>query len=712
MSFEVDRYSSAWAHIALCADLTWAAEPPDEFIIANQRLWTQHCRVSQVLQDTSLESQSLQTNNQCELSDNKRAISSQSQENGSSSGRRSVKDVIPESRLAQFYGNFYYDEVREKCYTSTNERTNLRGYNGQGCENSDLTECWMLPEVEYWFRKLVDDSAERSLFPRRRRQYRMLPDEDFERWGPSGARAAGEEAALAARVHSVRSLWAPSQSPRSPLSQGPRTPSPPAVSRKMRARRRQPRRLTALAPPPPAYCLDVPAQLFCDPTCKFQFDPPRPPQLTECQRAMGRLSASVQAVMRASAARCPPYRGTNVSRYAPTGPRPARCPERRYGVWWPRDHPSPRLDHRFQLTHVQAPAATTPATPAAQKPPETTETEEGKAETPEEKESSSTTIELAVVPVTEPQTSSDKPESPSTQEKIATDGQLPSTSAAAMDTGLRKKRLYSTVLSMSAPAPIGLTPVVRLAQKLVTPGLLKLNPKMVLPGSRVRPPTVDHKFEELEKEALEQYKASDESIDTKFRELEKQAVEQYSNSNSNTSCSSGNSAEKRASSSPSESDSKSKQPAKFHKEKPVDSVVIYSQNFPDLNSKGQTSSVMNLKNFHTPPRGEKKEQTHRPSKNLRSLKSESQRAASDTDYEARENVKGNHKGPVRWTLHVVPPKKRHLTLCVTDLSSDEELDDGGAAMKDAGACLKSHVAGKVKMSAHGGGDLHPIMRKT
>ncbi|KAJ8710168.1 hypothetical protein PYW07_009534 [Mythimna separata] len=479
----------------------------------------------------------------------------------------------------------------------------------------------------------------------------------------------------------------------------------------MRARRRQPRRLTALAPPPPAYCLDVPAQLFCDPTCKF--DPPRPPQLTECQRAMGRLSASVQAVMRASAARCPPYRGTNVSRYAPTGPRPARCPERRYGVWWPRDHPSPRLDHRFQLTHVQTPPATTPAAPAAQKPPEQTETEEGKEEIPEEKESSSTTIELAVVPVTEPQTSSDKPESPSTQDKVVTDGQLPSTSAAAMDsTGLRKKRLYSTVLSMSAPAPIGLTPVVRLAQKLVTPGLLKLNPKMVLPGSRVRPPTVDHKFEELEKEALEQYKASDESIDTKFRELEKQAVEQYSNSNSNTSCSSGNSAEKRASSSPSESDSKSKQPAKFHKEKPVDSVVIYSQNFPDLNSKGQTSSVMNLKNFHTPPRGEKKEQTHRPSKNLRSLKSESQRAASDTDYEARENLKGNHKGPVRWTLHVVPPKKRHLTLCVTDFSSDEELEDGGVSMKDAGPCLKSHVAGKVKMSAHGGGDLHPIMRKT
>lgn len=425
---------------------------------------------------------------------------------------------------------------------------------------------------------------------------------------------------------------------------------------------------------------------------------------------MGRLSASVQAVMRASAARCPPYRGTNVSRYAPTGQRPARCPDRRYGVWWPRDHPSPRLDHRFHLTHVNHTAATT-----SQKSPARTEPEESKKEeTPSEKESSSTS-EQTVVPATEPQTpEAEKPESPKSHEKVVVDGQLPSTSAAAMETGLRKKRLYSTVLSMSAPAPIGLTPVVRLAQKLVTPGLLKLNPKMVLPGTRVgRPPNVDHKFEELEKEALEQYKASDESIDTKFRELEKQAVEQYSTSNSNTSCSSGNSAEKRASSSPSESDTKSKQPAKFHKEKPVDSVVIYSQNFPDLNSKGQTSSVMNLKNFHTPPRGEKKEQTHRPSKSLRSLKNGSQRAASDTDYEAREsNLKGNHKGAMRWTLHVVPPKKRHLTLCVSDFSSDEDIEEGSVSMKDAGPCIKNHVAGKVKMSAHGGGDLHPIMRKT
>lgn len=573
-----------------------------------------------------------------------------------------------------------------------------------------------------------------------------------ERWGLTGARAAGEEAALAARVLSVRALWAPAGAPPAP---SPRTPSPPPAPRKMRARRRQPRRLQALAPPPPAYCLDAPTQLFCDPTCKvgtsapktvvfrflypranrpqpvfqFQFEAPRPPQLTECQRAMGRLSASVQAVMRASAARCPPYRGTNVSRYAPTAhsahshaARPAASlarPERRY-VWWPRDPPSaPRLEHRFHLTHVPAPAA--PAPPPADAPPSAPPAEPKEASAPEAaKDPASSAAEPALPSAAEPQSSPpppDEPEAdtpPQQKDKVVADGQMPSTSAAPVETGLRKKRLYSTVLSMSAPSPINLTPVgcVRLSQKLVTPGLLKLNSKIVLPGARLRPPNVDNKFEELEKEALEQYKASDESIDTKFRELEKQAVEQYSNSNSNTSCSSGNSAEKRSSTSPPapDDDPKKKQPAKFHKDKAVDSVVIYSQNFPDLNAKGHTTSVTNLKNFHTPPRGEKKEQTHRSNKSLRSLKNESQRAASDTDYDSRES-KANHKGPMRWTLHVVPPKKRHLTLCVSDFSSDEEMEDASGAIK-AGPCGKNHVAGKVKLSAHGGGDLHPLMRKT
>lgn len=413
--------------------------------------------------------------------------------------------------------------------------------------------------------------------------------------------------------------------------------------------------------------------------------------------------------MRASAARCPTYRGTNVSRYAPTSQRPARGPDRRYGIWWPRDHPSPRLDHRFHLTHVPN---TTSDVPKAAKP----EPGETKNEESPEDENSGPSDQNGHLPTEQTTQAQENPESPKSQrDNVVVDGQLPSTSAAAMETGMRKKRLYSTVLSMSAPSPLNVTPVgcVRLSQKLVTPGLLKLNSKIVLPTTRIRPPNVDNKFEELEKEALEQYKASDESIDTKFRELEKQAVEQYSNSNSNTSCSSGNSAEKRASSSPlvPENDSKKKQPAKFHKEKAVDSVVIYSQNFPDLNAKGHTTSVTNLKNSHTPPRGEKKEQTHRSNKTLRSIKNESQRAASDTDYDSRE-TKGNHKGPMRWTLHVVPPKKRHLTLCVSDFSSDEEMEDATGGIKDAGPRVKNHVGGKMKMAAHGGGDLRPIMRKT
>lgn len=87
-----------------------------------------------------------------------------------------------------------------------------------------------------------------------------------ERLSPIGAHALGAEAVLAARVHSVKALWTPQVIRPSPAL--PRTPSPPQLSRKIRARRRQPRRLTALAPPPPAYCLEVPAQLFCDPSCK------------------------------------------------------------------------------------------------------------------------------------------------------------------------------------------------------------------------------------------------------------------------------------------------------------------------------------------------------------------------------------------------------------------------------------------------------------
>ncbi|CAH2057133.1 unnamed protein product, partial [Iphiclides podalirius] len=699
MNFEVDRYSSAWAHIALCADLTWATEPPDEFIIANQRLWAQHCRVSQVLQDTSVES----SQNQCDLSDSQ---TPSNQENGHCF-RKSVKDVIPESKLAQCYGNFYYDEVRENYYKIANEKNSGRIYTAQGCENSDLTECWMLPEVEYWFRKLMDDSADRMTLPRRRRQYRMPVEDDFGRCGPSGAAAAaaGEQALLEARVRSVRQLWEVPQSRQQP----PRAPSPPPQSRKMRARRRQPRRLNAFTPPPPAYCLDGPPQLCCDPACKFQFDTPRPPHLTECQRALGRLSASVQAIMRANAARCPLYRGTNVSRYIPTGQRPLRCPDRRYGIWWPRDHPAAKIESRLQPAQSFS-ASDCGSSELAKVTIDNTE----KVEDEEHSEKNPFKLEVkeSGSPINHEIDESDN-FTASQKEKIIDDGQAPTTSAA-LDAGFRKKRLYSTVLSTSAPSPIALSPsgCVRLSQKLATPGLIKLNPKVVLP-TRIRPANVEVKFEELEKEALEQYKASDESIDMKFQELEKQAVEQYSTSNSNTSCSSGNSTEKRNSSSsttPEINHKSRKQMSKFHKDTSLDSVVIYSQNFPDMNTKSRTNITSNLKNSHNPPRGEKKESC-RSSKNSRSFKNDCQRAASDTDYEAKPSHKGSHKGPLRWTLHVMPPKKRHLTVCVSDFSSDEDIEENGS-IRDAGPCFKNHITGKVKMSAHGGGDLNPIIRKT
>ncbi|CAK1543576.1 unnamed protein product [Leptosia nina] len=613
MSFEVDRFSPAWAHVALCADLTWASEPPDDFILANQRLLAQHYRVSQILQDTTTESSQNQTNH-CDLGG----------------------------------------------------------------------------KVEYWFRKLMEDPTERNLLPRRRRQYRIPASDDFsdefgmsititnghrsaasERWGPSGARTL-EEATLEAKVRSVRRLWQ-EDVPRS------RAPSPPQVTRKMRARRRQPRRLSALAPPPPLYCLDAPAQLVCDPTCKFHFETPKPP-LADCQRAISRYSASMQALMRVTAARCPLYRGTNVSRYAPTGSRPLRCTERRCSIWWPKDHHN-RPEQKFPKLEMKPPT------------PEKEESLELEVKTELDNEKGGK----------ENKDADGTQESSKQREIVVEDDQIASTSSAAVDNE-RKKRLYSTVLSMSPP-PINIAAgCIRLSQKLA-PGILKLNPKVVL-QTRLRTSNVDNKFEELEKEALEQYKGSDESIDSKFQELEKEAVEQYSTSNSNTSCSSGNSGEKNLKSATEEA--KQELP-KFNKEKSLDSLVIYSQNFPDLNARGH-SSVTNLKNSHVPQRGDKKEQSHRPSKASRNIKTDSQRAGSDTDYESRNN-KANHKGAMRWTLHVMPPKKRHLSSCVSDFSSDDDMEEPPGSIKD-GPCIKNHISGKVKMSAHGAGDLQPIMRKT
>lgn len=413
---------------------------------------------------------------------------------------------------------------------------------------------------------------------------------------------------------------------------------------------------------------------------------------------MGRLSANVQAVMRANACRCPPYRGTNVSRYAPTSSRPLRYPDRRCSIWWPRDNPSLRLENRFGFAQNQK--ITTTIQKTEKIPPEVeTEIKKEEPEIPLQEQSTKEPEKQTEVP----------PDSPPPKKEKVVDSQLPSTSAATIE-GSRKKRLYSTVLSMTPPPPINLNACLRLSQKLA-PGLIKLNPKLVL---RSRP-NVENKYEELEKEALEQYKASDESIDTKFRELEEQAADQYSTSNSNTSCSSGGNQsgnKKTAKCSPNTGTKAKTRQSKFPKNKSVARVLKNPQNFPDDDTKNNVNSVSNLKNFQTPPRGEKKEQTHRSGKCARISKIDSQRPASDTDYEARESNTKGHKGAMRWTLHVMPPKKRHLTSCVSDFSSDEELEEVSVSIRDAGPCIKNRATGKVKMSAHGAGDLQPIMRKT
>lgn len=412
---------------------------------------------------------------------------------------------------------------------------------------------------------------------------------------------------------------------------------------------------------------------------------------------MGRLSASVQALLRSNASRCPPYRGTNISRYAPTIPRPPRFPDRHYGVSWPRENQN-KLNHKHIINQVKN---------------NNTSKETSKDEVIEKKDDQQSQEKDQHSTNTETEDQNSEIQDKQQKDNIVDDVQLPSTSAAAKE-DLRKKRLYSTVLSTSVAPPFHGNTVgcIRLSKNLNTPGLIKLNPKLAM-SSRIRLPIVDNKYEELEKEALEQYKDSDESIDTKFRELEKQAVEQYSTSNSNTSCSSDNSGEKKLVQMKQSDSKKEKRSDKSQDDKSVDSVVIYSQNFPDLNSNKHSNSV-NLKNFHIPPRGEKKE-SHRLNKCLRNAKSDSKRAASDTDYEAKDStVKGSKggKGALRWTLHVMPPKKRHISLCVSDFSSDEDIKDTSGAIKDAGPCIKKHLTGKIKLSAHGGGDLHPIIRKT
>lgn len=104
----------------------------------------------------------------------------------------------------------------------------------------------------------------------------------------------------------------------------------------------------------------------------------------------------------------------------------------------------------------------------------------------------------------------------------------------------------------------------------------------------------DAHLEKLEREALEQYKVSDESLNEKLEELERQAIEQYSgSSNSNTSFGVCNSQPKLKNKEPNEKPKCCR--STNHIPKTIDSVVIYSKSASTSNTNVENSGTSNKK---------------------------------------------------------------------------------------------------------------------
>lgn len=104
----------------------------------------------------------------------------------------------------------------------------------------------------------------------------------------------------------------------------------------------------------------------------------------------------------------------------------------------------------------------------------------------------------------------------------------------------------------------------------------------------------DAHLDKLEREALEQYKVSDESLNEKLEELERQAIEQYSgSSNSNTSFGVCNSQPKLKNKETNEKPKCCK--STNHIPKTIDSVVIYSKSASTSNTNVENSGNSNKK---------------------------------------------------------------------------------------------------------------------
>lgn len=71
-----------------------------------------------------------------------------------------VRDVIPESRLSK-YGNYEYNEERERIYRSEND--DIRSINKTlHFYAKEITEPWMLPDVEEHFARLITGNVKRA----------------------------------------------------------------------------------------------------------------------------------------------------------------------------------------------------------------------------------------------------------------------------------------------------------------------------------------------------------------------------------------------------------------------------------------------------------------------------------------------------------------------------------------------------------------------
>ncbi|XP_054010115.1 uncharacterized protein LOC128893289 [Hylaeus anthracinus] len=124
-SYDEELLNSAYANISLIADKAWTFDAGNPFRKLNRSLWIQNCK-----------------------------LTAKYKENGSYRPRR-VRDVIPDSRLAT-YDDYEYNEEHEGPYRQHDNATSVPQPNFCWTE---VTEPWMLPEVEERFAWLIAGGA-------------------------------------------------------------------------------------------------------------------------------------------------------------------------------------------------------------------------------------------------------------------------------------------------------------------------------------------------------------------------------------------------------------------------------------------------------------------------------------------------------------------------------------------------------------------------